>query len=149
MCKFINLQINVDNSISYLTIINYYEKYRYEIHKIMEDNRMVKKKIAEKAGMSDSELGQIRHYKDLKVSKLERLCKAIGVSPIYFFDDYDYDRARRLTGDIRNSSNSGNALVNLRNHTGNEEYLFKIIEHQEKLINALLAARGLDGVVSK
>ena len=120
----------------------------YELHKIMEDNRMVKKQIAEKAGMSDSQLGRIRNSKDLTCSTLERICKAMGISPAYFFDDYAEENIK-FTGDIHNSSNTGNALVNVGNRAGNEEHLYKIIEHQENLINALLAAKGLDGVVSR
>ena len=120
----------------------------YEIHRIMEDNHMIKKEVAEKAGISESQLGRMRQSKDVYCGTLEKICNAIGVSPAYFFDCPE-GGGNNVSGGIHNSSVSGNALVSVGNRaTEGEAKLLRIIQHQEKIIEHLMRMNGLDAVVN-
>lgn len=101
------------------------------IHRIIEEKRLVKKQVADLAGMDPSYLGQIRTRESLDAEMLEKLCKAVGISPAYFFDDWPSDKY--TIGDITNSSFMGPATINVGNST---EYVDKLLAEKDRVIAA-------------
>ena len=59
-----------------------------ELYAIIEQKKLVKKEIADKLGITPVYLSAIMKKESIDCKLLERICKVIGVSPAYFFDDY-------------------------------------------------------------
>ena len=103
------------------------------IDRIIREKRLVKKEIAEKVGITSAYLSNISHKETLDAALLEKLCKAIGVSPSIFFDC----DGEPFIGEVNNTAILGNANVQITK--GEVEALKKVIEAQEQTINLLLA----------
>lgn len=107
--------------------------FGHTLYKIIEDKHLVKKRIAEKVGITPSYFGQLMNKASFDPELLESICKVIGISPGYFFDDWP--STALSIGEINNSSVSGDATVNVGQSV---EYLEKVIQEKERLIQVLL-----------
>lgn len=58
-----------------------------ELYDIIERKHLIKKDIAEKAGLTPVYLSAIMRKDDISCSLLDRICKVVGVAPAYFFND--------------------------------------------------------------
>lgn len=117
-----------------------------ELHRIMEGKKLVKKDIAEKVGMSASQLNGLRENKQIYVSTFVKLCKAIGVPPSHFFEDEDAD-VKYKTGDISNTSVAGVATVNVGGGDDSIKNLRELLAEKERTIQILQKLLGVDGSV--
>lgn len=120
----------------------------YEIHRIIEEKKLIKRRVAADAGIDPTYLAQLRSRESIDAALLERLCKAIGISPGYFFDDWPCDQYS--TGDINNMSNTGNATVNvghsIADKSNSDEViatLKQLVDEKERLIKVLLNQLGM------
>lgn len=101
-----------------------------ELFKIIERKGLVKRQIALAVGIDPSRFSSLKHSNDLRCEELENICKQVGISPGYFFDDWPGDGL--TIRDITNSSVNGDATVNI---SKNDMENFKhIIETQRELI---------------
>ncbi|MDE6237814.1 MAG: helix-turn-helix domain-containing protein [Muribaculaceae bacterium] len=120
-----------------------------EFYRIIEEKGLEKKRIAEEIGMQPTQLSQLMNKETFNVRTLDKLCKAVGVSPGYFFDDWPSEKYSFR--DISNSSILGNATVNLSDDSKKYDELLAakdaIIAEKERLISILLEGRNIDKIV--
>lgn len=53
----------------------------------IEKNKLVADEIGERCGYSHSHFWQILQKEDMKCSMLEKICEALNISPMVFFDE--------------------------------------------------------------
>lgn len=118
-----------------------------EIHRIIENNKLVKRDVARKVGVDPSYLGQLRYRASFDAALLEKFSKILNVPLGYFFDDYI--SSAPLCGDVHSQSVMGDAHVNIgENYRYMQELLRmkqniidekqKMIDEKERLISILL-----------
>lgn len=110
-----------------------------EIHRIIEHKHLVKKIVAEKCGMTYANLANIKRKSTIDCQLLETICKAIDVSPSYFFDDY---KENNKIGDVNTNVGIGSATVNISQ--GEVQMLRQMLEEKERTIQILMRAKGLE-----
>lgn len=108
-----------------------------ELHRIIEEKRLLKKDVAAQAHMSYSNLATIKYKPSIDCQLLEDLCKVIGISPAYFFDDY---QKNNHIGDVNTNVGIGSATVNISQ--GEIEMLRKMLEEKERTIQILIKSKG-------
>lgn len=105
-----------------------------ELYRIIGERRLVKRELAAKLGMDPSYLGQLMHRESLDAKQLERICKAVGISPAYFFDDWPYKSYS--FGDVNNSTVIGDANLSI----GSDNIVMeRLLEEKERTIQILLS----------
>lgn len=96
-----------------------------ELFKIIKQKKLVKKEIAEQVGITAIYLSVIMKKDSIDAELLERISKAVGISPAYFFDDYiDNNRTNKTQENI--------------------DLLKYILEEKERTIKILMKAKGLN-----
>ncbi len=117
-----------------------------ELYQIIDKKRLVKRHIAEKIGMDPSRFNQYMHKETMDARLLEKICKVIGVSPGYFFDDWPSEKY--TIGDISNQTFIGDAQVNIgldKKHL--EEIIMaknELIGEKERVIKILSMKSGIE-----
>ena len=71
---------------------------------------------------------------------LERICKAVGVSPAYFFDDYKGEDNQ--IGDVNTTAIMGVESVNISQ--GEVDLLKSMLAEKERTIKILMEAKGFE-----
>lgn len=111
-----------------------------ELYNIIEQKNLVKKDVAEQIGITPVYFSAIMKKRTIHADMLERICKAIGISPAYFFDDYV--EIKNVIGDVNNTAIMGVASVNISQ--GEVDMLKAMIEEKERTIRILMHAKGFD-----
>ncbi len=111
-----------------------------ELFSIIEQKRLVKKAIAEQVGITPVYLSSIMKKDSIDAELLEKISKAVGVSPAYFFDDYEADSNH--IGDVNASAVMGVASVNITQ--GEVDLLKTMLAEKERTIKILMAAKGFE-----
>lgn len=117
-----------------------------ELFRIIDQKKLVKRRIATNIGMNPSQFNQLMHRRSIDSEKLEQICKELNISPGFFFDDWPSDKY--TIGEINNSSFIGDANVNVGEHSKHLEMLLaekdKLIEEKERLIKLLSFKAGVE-----
>lgn len=100
------------------------------IDTVVKRKGLVKKEIAEQLGVSNTHFVQMMHKDTLNCKMLEKICKIIGISPAYFFDDWPDDNIFRIE-DLGQRGGNGEP----------DPLLFKLLEEKERTIKILMDAR--------
>ena len=108
-----------------------------EIHRIIEEKKLLKKDVAAQAHMSYSNLASIKYKSSIDCQLLEDLCKVIGINPAYFFDDY---QSNNHIGNVNTNVGIGSATVNISQ--GEIEMLRKMLDEKERTIQILIKSKG-------
>lgn len=108
-----------------------------EIHRLIEEKKLLKKDVAAQAHMSYSNLASIKHKSSIDCQLLEDLCKVIGVNPAYFFDD---NQKNNHIGDVNTNIGIGSATVNISQ--GEVEMLRQMLAEKERTIQILIKSKG-------
>lgn len=123
------------------------------IKRYIEEKSLSKREVADKLGITYNYLSTIFHKDTLDASLLERLCIAIGLSPMSFFEvgedgkyvTYSDIQARTQIGsaavNINHNSNMTNQLLNEKDKLIEEKN--RLIEEKERTIQILMAASNL------
>lgn len=123
------------------------------IKKYIEERKMVKGEVAKKVGITYNYLSTIFQKETLDAALLERLCVAIGLNPMTFFD-YGNDGETVSYSDIKARTHVGNAEVKINHNSTDYERALadkeriieeknRLIEEKERTIQILMAASGL------
>lgn len=108
-----------------------------EIHRIIEAKHLVKKDVASQAHMTYANLANIKRKPSIDCQLLENLCKIIGVSPAYFFDDNQQNFQAK---GININTDIDYANVNISH--GEIEMLHQMLAEKERTIQILMQSRG-------
>lgn len=130
-----------DYKTNYLYIINnlfYYENIGPELNRIMTERRIVRKDIAKEVGITPTYLSAIVRKNSIDCELLDKICKAIGISASYFFDDTHGNHV----SDISATTLFGNANVNITQ--GEVKMLKELLAEKERTIKILMAERNID-----
>lgn len=103
-----------------------------ELYSIIEQKKLVKKEIADKLGITPVYLSAIMKKESIDCKLLERICKVIGVSPAYFFDDY-------AGGDATIPPYTDNSE---KSNPNEKKLLQQLLEEKERTIKILLNERN-------
>ena len=129
------------------------------LKRYIEDNKMVKTKVAKKLGISYNYLSTIFLKESVDAGLLERFCVVLGLHPMTFFE-YGKEGETVNYSDIRAKANVGNAEVNINHNSADHDRALadkeriiqeknRLIEERERTIQILMAAAGLKlGTVS-
>jgi transcriptional regulator with XRE-family HTH domain len=111
-----------------------------ELFSIIEEKKLVKKELAERIGITPVYFSSIMKKDSIDAELLERICKVVGVSPAYFFDDYRGDSNH--IGDVNATAVMGIASVNISQ--GEVDLLKSMLEEKERTIKILMQAKGFE-----
>lgn len=111
-----------------------------ELFSIIEHKKLVKREIAEQVGITPVYLSAIMRKDSIDAELLEKICKVIGVSPAYFFDDYKGDSYS--IGDVNTTAIMGVASVNISQ--GEVDLLKSMLAEKERTIKILMEAKGFE-----
>ncbi|MBQ7941118.1 MAG: helix-turn-helix transcriptional regulator [Muribaculaceae bacterium] len=100
-----------------------------ELFNIIEQKKLIKKEIAKQIGITPVYFSAIMRKDSIDAELLERICKAISVSPAYFFDDYTENK--NVIGDVSISQ-------------GEVDLLKSMLEEKERTIKILMQAKGFE-----
>ncbi len=126
------------------------------IKRYLEENKIKQKELAEKIGMAPGNLSTLLSKTSMDAEKLEKICRAIKLSPMTFFEMGDDEGSVVIYADVKDvtgSSNVGNTAVHIGAKTADriikekEKLLMekdKRIEEKERTIQILMAASGLN-----
>ena len=120
-----------DYKTNYLYIIN-------KLNRIMTERRIVRKDIAKEVGITPTYLSAIVRKNSIDCELLDKICKAIGISASYFFDDTHGNHV----SDISATTLFGNANVNITQ--GEVKMLKELLAEKERTIKILMAERNID-----
>ena len=112
----------------------------HELFNIIEQKKLVKKEVAEQIGITPVYLSAIMRKDSIDAELLERICKAIGVSPAYFFDDYKGDSNQ--ISDVNATAVMGVASVNISQ--GEVDLLKSMLAEKERTIKILMQSKGFE-----
>jgi len=112
----------------------------HELFNIIEQKKLVKKEIAERVGITPVYFSSIMHKSSIDAELLEKICKAMGISPSYFFDDYK-ENINHI-GDVNATAVMGTASVNISQ--GEVDLLKSMLEEKERTIKILMQAKGFE-----
>lgn len=123
------------------------------IKKYIEDHKMVKGEVAKRVGITYNYLSTIFQKDTLDASLLERLCVAIGLNPMTFFE-FGKDGESVNYSDIRAKANVGNAEVKINHNSADfdraladKEHIIeeknRLIAEKERTIQILMASSGI------
>lgn len=123
------------------------------IKKYIEDRKMVKGEVAKKVGITYNYLSTIFQKETLDAALLERLCVAIGLNPMTFFE-LGSEGETVSYSDIKARTHVGNAEVKINHNNTDFDRLLaekerlieeknRLIEEKERTIQILIAASGL------
>lgn len=113
------------------------------LKKHIEDNNLVKKDVAEKAGISRSHLSTLFTQDTCDALLLEKVCLAAGLHPGSMFDVPD--SVQRQFCDIQAQAFLGTAMVNINQAESLKEILAakdRLIEEKERTIQLLMTMAG-------
>lgn len=117
-----------------------------ELYRIIDEKRLKKSDIAKQIDMDPSYFNQLMHRRSIDAEKLEEISKVIGISPCYFFDDWQLDKYTIV--EINNATVVGDATVNigynaksLKDQLADKE---RIIAEKERLIKVLSIKAGIE-----
>lgn len=101
------------------------------IRAYMKENEIKVADVAEKSGFSGSQLSQMLSRPTLDAEKLERICRAIGLSPMTFFEMDDDAKIVNYSDlkDVSGITNIGNAAVNI-----GDSAIARIMKEKDKLL---------------
>lgn len=106
-----------------------------ELYRICEKKRLVKKDIADTIGISAVYFSGILRKASIDAGLLEKICKAIGITPAYFFDDYtreDADVQRNTAAQVQERQSDKKEIEMLR----------EMLAEKERTIKILMKAKG-------
>ena len=109
-----------------------------ELNRIMTERRIVRKDIAKEVGITPTYLSAIVRKNSIDCELLDKICKAIGISASYFFDDTHGNHV----SDISATTLFGNANVNITQ--GEVKMLKELLAEKERTIKILMAERNID-----
>lgn len=109
-----------------------------ELNRIMTERRIVRKDIAKEVGITPTYLSAIVRKNSIDRELLDKICKAIGISASYFFDDTHGNHV----SDISATTLFGNANVNITQ--GEVKMLKELLAEKERTIKILMAERNID-----
>lgn len=112
----------------------------HELFSIIEQKKLVKKEIADKVGITPVYFSAIMRKDSIDAELLEKICKAIGITPAYFFDDFS--DSKNVIGDVSNTAIGSIASVNISQ--GEVELLKSMLEEKERTIKILMQAKGFE-----
>lgn len=112
----------------------------HELYNIIEQKRLIKKEVAEQVGITPVYFSAIMRKDSIDAELLERICKVIGVSPAYFFDDYAEDK--NIISDVNNPTIMGGGAVSISQ--GEVDLLKSMLEEKERTIKILMQAKGFE-----
>lgn len=110
------------------------------LQKHIEDNKLVKKNIAESVGVTYNYLSTIFKKDTIDCELLERFCRVLHISPMMFFEleetsEYNY----KSNNTIR--VQKGNAELHIDSHNGDNDALLaekeRVIQTQAETISVL------------
>jgi len=107
-----------------------------ELNRIMTERRIVRKDIAKEVGITPTYLSAIVRKNSIDCEL--KICKAIGISASYFFDDTHGNHV----SDISATTLFGNANVNITQ--GEVKMLKELLAEKERTIKILMAERNID-----
>lgn len=113
----------------------------HELFNIIEQKKLVKKQVAEQTGITPVYFSAIMRKDSIDAELLERICKAICISPAYFFDDYH--NGKNIIGDVNNSAIIG-GIPSANITQGEVDLLKSMLEEKERTIRILMQAKGFD-----
>lgn len=105
----------------------------------IEANRLVKKTVAEKVGISPTYLSTLFNDESMDCSLYEKVCRVIGMNPAIAFDD-TFPGVKVLS-DITAETVNGPATVSI---IGSEKALRDLLAEKERTIQILMAANGIE-----
>ena len=111
-----------------------------ELSKIIKGKNLIKKIVAKDAGITPVYLSAILHKESINAELLERICKAVGISPAYFFDDYVGDGYS--IGDVNTTAIKGAASANISQ--GEIDLLKSMLAEKERTIKILMRSKGFE-----
>lgn len=103
----------------------------------IETNRLVKKTVAEAAGVSPTYLSTLFNQDSMDCKLYEKICHAIGLSPAAGFDDGG--NYGKMLSDISANTVIGPATVTI----GENKALKELLAEKERMIQVLLSASGI------
>ena len=106
----------------------------HELFSIIEQKKLVKKEIAEQVGITPVYLSAIMRKDSIDAELLEKICKAVGVTPAYFFYDYKEDTASSPT----------TAAPSAGITQGEVDLLKSMLAEKERTIKILMQAKGFE-----
>ena len=109
------------------------------LEKFIHERRLVKKIIAEKAGITPAYLAQVLKKDTLDCLLFEKLCNAIEVSPLEFFADNEHVKKQIAVGDVTANSMLGPAEASVHVGDGTVSVLRELLAEKERTIIILLA----------
>lgn len=112
----------------------------HELLNVIEQNKLVKKEVAEQVGITPVYLSAILRKKSIHAELLERICNVIGVSPAYFFDDYTENK--NIIGDSNNTTITSAPPTSPSQRE--VDLLKSMLEEKERTIKILMQAKGFE-----
>lgn len=109
------------------------------LEKFIHERRLVKKRIAEQAGITPAYLAQVLKKETLDCLLFERLCNAVEVSPMEFFSDNERVKKQIAVGDVTANSMLGPAKASVHVEDGTVSVLRELLAEKERVIKILLA----------
>ncbi len=103
----------------------------------IEDNKLVKKTVAEQVGVSPTYLSTLFNQESMDCLLFEKICHAIGLHPAAGFDKPM--PASKILSDIYAKTVIGPATVTI----GETKALQDLLAEKERMIQVLLAASGI------
>lgn len=110
----------------------------FELNRIMTERRLVRKDVAKEVGITPTYLSAIVRKKSIDCELLDKICKAIGISASYFFDD---SAAGNYVSDINATTVIGDTNITITQ--GEVEMLKELLAEKERTIKILMAKEGL------
>jgi transcriptional regulator with XRE-family HTH domain len=110
------------------------------IKTIIEGKHLQKNLIASQVGITPTYLSSIMHKATIDCGLLERICRAIGVHPRYFFEETS--NISYNVSDVKAESVVGTATVNISQ--GEVDALQKLIDEKERTIQILMRSKGFN-----
>lgn len=103
----------------------------------IEDNKLIKKEVAEKVGVSPTYLSTLFNQNSMDCELYEKICHAIGMSPHVGFDELK--QSSKVLSDIHAHTVIGPATVTI----GETKALQELLAEKERVIQILLATSGI------
>ena len=118
-----------------------------QLYAIIDKKKLVKRQIAKELDIDPSRFNALMHRESLDAKLLDRICKVIGVSPGYFFDDWPSDKL--TIGEITNQTVIGDASISIGDKDIKHlEIALKakdeLIADKERIIKLLSDKAGID-----
>jgi len=103
----------------------------------IEANKLVKKTVAEEAGVSPTYLSTLFNQESMDCLLFEKICNVIGLPPAVAFDGPA--PGSKMLSDIKAETMIGSATVTI----GETKALQELLAEKERMIQILLATSGI------